>query len=77
MDDLTFLCKECGERYIPDMSNSVLYGPVIHTTCPFCYVKEKRNFTRYMQSQFKIEEKSYNKAIKLIELCRMVQRRLE
>lgn len=44
-------CSSCHKNYVLDISNTTVYGPVIHTTCPFCSVKVKRNLAKFIEVQ--------------------------
>lgn len=72
--ELISKCLSCHERYILDVSNTIVYGPVIHTTCPFCAKKIKRNLSKFIETQLK--HKSDNR-FELVGIMREFGRLLE
>lgn len=44
-------CLKCRRRYIFEHSNTRIYGPVVHTECPFCKKKIRKNFSKFIELQ--------------------------
>lgn len=49
--DIYFRCFKCGVRYLFEHSNTRIYGPVIHTTCPFCKKRMRMNLSKFIERQ--------------------------
>ena len=44
-------CFGCKKGYVPNQSNTKIYGPYMETTCPFCMHKWEGKMLNFVEKQ--------------------------
>lgn len=75
--ELISKCLSCHEKYMLDISNTIIHGPVIHTTCPFCGKKIKRNLSKFIEVQLRYESGNRFELVRIMrEFGRLLERKI-
>ena len=70
-------CSSCHKKYVLDVSNTTVYGPVIHATCPFCSVKIKRNLSKFIEVQLgRVVDNRFELVGMMQEFSRLLERKM-
>lgn len=68
-------CLDCGKFYKCNFSNTRVYGPIIETTCSECGKLLIKNYSSFVESQFKSEKNELYKATLMIKFAQYFSER--
>lgn len=72
--EVAIMCSKCEKSYRSDTITVKIYGPVIHTECPFCGNTVNKNLSSFLEEQNKNNTKN---RFEFISNCIIAARSLE